>query len=307
MSEKKTDGAMRLWEAMEGVDPELLLRSEKKTEKKKVVPFARFTRAAAACFALFVIGAACWAAVHNGGKKEASNAEMSVEMRSDTSDVKNKAGAIQSVSDKMESANAANEAYEPYADEAEALEEEANPMPASATANAIESTADGELKADADAMKSLEEAVGEYTMKLKPDLSMYLRSGKNSQTDSSEGTQSGTVYSVAGYANEQAYLSDKQLEVAFNLEDPVTIEDPQVASVIYAYVSRLNLELTDDKKFNNFVTIRVYDQNRCMMDCYAISGSYATLDGLPDTYLITDEDYDYDALVTFLKDAAREE
>ncbi len=305
MSEKKTDGAMRLWEAMEGVDPELLLRSEKKTEKKKVVPFARFTRAAAACFALFVIGAACFATLHNGGKKEA-NAEMSMEARSESDGKNSKAGSSQLATDKLESTNALNEAYESYADEAEALEE-ANPMPASATANAIEATADGEPKADADAMKSLAEAVGEYTLKLKPDLSTYLRSGESNQTDSAEGTQSGTVYYVAGYANEQAYLADKQLEVAFNLENPVAIKDQQVAAVIYAYVSRLNLELTDDKKFSDFVTIRIYDQNRCMTDCYAISGKYATLNGLADTYEILDEDYDYDTLVTFLREAAREE
>lgn len=306
MSEKKTDGAMRLWEAMEGVDPELLLRSEKKTEKKKVVPFARFTRAAAACFALFVIGAACFATIHNGGKKEATNAEMSMEARSESRGKSSKADSSQLATDKMENTSAANEAYEGYVEEAEALEE-ANPMPASATANAIEATADGEPKADADAMKSLAEAVGEYTLKLKPDLSTYLRSGESNQTDSAEGTQSGTVYYVAGYANEQAYLADKQLEVAFNLENPVAIKDQQAATVIYAYVSSLDLELTDDKKFNNFVTIRIYDQNRCMTDCYAISGKYATLNGLADTYEILDEDYDYDTLVTFLKEAAREE
>ncbi|MCR5498851.1 MAG: hypothetical protein K6F31_00485 [Acetatifactor sp.] len=305
MSEKKTDGAMRLWEAMEGVDPELLLRSEKKTEKKKVVPFARFTRAAAACFALFVIGAACFATLHNGGKKEA-NAEMSMEARSESGGKNSKAGSSQLATDKLESTIALNEAYESYADEPEALEE-ANPMPASATANAIEAKADGEPKEDVDSMKSHEEAVGEYTLKLKPDLSAYLRSGESDQANSGEGTQSDTVYYVAGYANAQAYLSDKQLEVAFNLEDPVAIKDQQVAAVIYAYVSSLDLELTDDKKFNNFVTIRIYDQNRCMTDCYAISGKYATLNGLADTYEILDEDYDYDTLVTFLKEAAREE
>ena len=306
MSEKKTDGAMRLWEAMEGVDPELLLRSEKKKKIKDVVPFARFTRAAAACFALFVIGAACFATLHNGGKKEATNAEMSMEARSESGSKRSKADSSQLATDKMESTSAANEAYEGYVEEAEALEED-GPLPASATANAIEAVADGEPKADADAMKSLEEATSEYTLKLKPDLSTYLRSGESNQADSAEGAQSGTVYYKVGLSSEQAYLADKQLEVAFNLEDPIAIKDQQVAAVIYAYVSRLDLELTDDKKFSDFVTIRIYDENWCMTDCYAISGKYATLNGLADTYEILDEDYDYDALVTFLKEAAREE
>lgn len=66
MEEKRNEQAMKLYEAMSGVDPELLARSEKTEKKNKVIPFWRYAKVMAACLALFVVGSACWAAVNNG-------------------------------------------------------------------------------------------------------------------------------------------------------------------------------------------------------------------------------------------------
>ena len=66
MDEKRNEQAMKLYEAMSGVDPELLARSEKAEKKNKVIPFWRYAKVMAACLALFVVGSACWAVMHNG-------------------------------------------------------------------------------------------------------------------------------------------------------------------------------------------------------------------------------------------------
>lgn len=56
--EMKRDGAMRIFEALSSVDEELLERSE---EKKKVIPFWRYSKVMAACICLVVLGAAAFA------------------------------------------------------------------------------------------------------------------------------------------------------------------------------------------------------------------------------------------------------
>ncbi|MBP5281076.1 MAG: hypothetical protein J6Z22_01105, partial [Lachnospiraceae bacterium] len=66
MDEKRNEQAMKLYEAMSGVDPELLARSEGAGKKNKVIPFWRYAKVMAACLALFVVGSACWAVMHNG-------------------------------------------------------------------------------------------------------------------------------------------------------------------------------------------------------------------------------------------------
>lgn len=54
---EKRERAELLFEAMSGIDEELLLRSEAKQKKSRVVVFRRWAETAAACLALFVVGA----------------------------------------------------------------------------------------------------------------------------------------------------------------------------------------------------------------------------------------------------------
>lgn len=70
MSEKKMEQAARLFEALEGVDPELLARSEK---EKKIIPFQRYVRVAATFFALLVAGGLGWITLRYAGGKTASD------------------------------------------------------------------------------------------------------------------------------------------------------------------------------------------------------------------------------------------
>lgn len=57
MQSDKQDQAIRLFEALEGVDPMLLERSEK---QKKVIPIWRYGSAVAACLALVFVGMMSW-------------------------------------------------------------------------------------------------------------------------------------------------------------------------------------------------------------------------------------------------------
>ena len=75
MSDRKREQAMRLFEALGGVDPELLQRSEKKSANK-VIPFQRYARSIAACLALAVVGLLGWYTIQNAGGKRAESAEM---------------------------------------------------------------------------------------------------------------------------------------------------------------------------------------------------------------------------------------
>lgn len=300
MSEKKTDGAMRLWEAMEGVDPELLLRSEKKTEKKKVVPFARFTRAAAACLALIVVGGACWAAVHNGGRqmsKSAENAAATMETQSisQNSSVKGE-----------QAADMGGEAYATEEAHKDEYESDKTAQASSGMSNSPEAITGAQ---------SMEEAASpDYEGRLKqtlPSLKTWLTLKRNgdfqSDTVTFYNSETEGENSLSFFTQETQYLDDKQLEVAFDTQTPIIITDKVCAAIIYAYVSALEVSPTDDQSFDHFVTVRVYDQQKCMTDAYTISEKYLMLMGLPGTYEILDEDYDYDTLVTFLREAAREE
>lgn len=67
-SEKKEKQSVRLFEALGDIDPELLLRSEK---KKKVINFNRFQTMAAAFFALIVVGVSLYSVQFVGDKEAA--------------------------------------------------------------------------------------------------------------------------------------------------------------------------------------------------------------------------------------------
>ena len=73
MSEKKEGQAERLFEALNGVDPELLARSEKEKKTISFQKYAKTMKMVAACLALIVVGGTCWVTLHNGGKQDAAS------------------------------------------------------------------------------------------------------------------------------------------------------------------------------------------------------------------------------------------
>ncbi len=69
--EKKREQSMRLFEALSGISPELLARSEKKAENKVIRPWGgRFGRSIAACLAVLLVGGvSLYAVKYTGGWK----------------------------------------------------------------------------------------------------------------------------------------------------------------------------------------------------------------------------------------------
>lgn len=291
MSEKKTDGAIRLYEAMEGVDPELLARSERAGKKNSVVPFRRFTRVAAACLAMFVVGGACWVTLRNGGQQETTADSV----------MNAKVGKPENAVDEQA-----------YNDEAY-------------HAKGADNIAQAEAIGDIENFDAAEEAEWNDTKKehdLDGATEEDLAGGKTEACVRSEQLQvSGEValadkemlltYGKHGIqslnAEKESYFNDKWMEISFGAETPVRIPNHSMALAIYSYLSQLELEPVSDQSLQDFVTVRIYDARNSMTDSYHLSGRYVQLMGLPDTYEILNQDYDFEEFRTELEELVREE
>ncbi len=77
-NEKKREQSMRLFEALSGISPELLARSEKKAENKVIRPWGgRFGRTIAACLAVLLVGGvSLYAVKYTGGWKGMDSAAL---------------------------------------------------------------------------------------------------------------------------------------------------------------------------------------------------------------------------------------
>lgn len=269
MDEKRNEQAMKLYEAMSGVDPELLARSEKAGKKNKVIPFYRYARAMAACIALIVVGSACWAVLHNGGLKSATSEAPKTAMNGIVSD---------SAGNSMKS-----EATRP------AVVEE-NAVDANAEAPAADSYEDRE---------KMEECEGE------PDMACETR--EYSATSEAQSLSHDAIDNLRGKLNMQTnsdgWFADKWMEVSLNQDEPVKVNIETWARILYDYLNGLDVILVEDApEFTDYLTVLVYEQGKDeASEAFCISGDYMKLMGVEETYLIQDDEYDYYELVDFIR------
>lgn len=291
MDEKKMEGAMRLYEAMEGVDPDLLLRSEKPVKQKKIIPFQRFTRAAAACLALIVVGTACYATLRNLGSPKAESANFVSDSASSERAKSATDGAVNQKSEMIYNEAAAaienEQADAPYAEEADHR--------------------DAEATVDWSAEAAMESQTNSATSSLKQD--------DETKIDlKGEGKFYHFVSDLNGYGNDFAgadteeYFSDKYMEVQIGDETPFLMNYEQLSKATYVFFTqRVELRAVEDQTFTDYVTLRVYDRNGTVTDCFVVSGKYLQIMGRPGTFEIMDEGWDYEEYKWHLSEMAREE
>jgi len=66
---------------------------------------------------------------------------------------------------------------------------------------------------------------------------------------------------------------------------------------IYQQLSNLKYEASEDQSLENAILIYFYDQDDNMISMFAIYENYLKLNGMPDTYKIIDNNFNYDNLV----------
>ncbi len=77
------------------------------------------------------------------------------------------------------------------------------------------------------------------------------------------------------------------------------ITETDKISSMYDILKALTYENTEDVSFNDHsISIYFYDVNDNMTQAYLIYKNYLKLNGLPDTYMITNTDFDYDGFKT---------
>ncbi len=78
-----------------------------------------------------------------------------------------------------------------------------------------------------------------------------------------------------------------------------TITEADKVSSMYDILNALTYENAEDVSFNDYsINIYFYDVNDNMTQAYHIYENYLKLNGLPDTYRITNTDFDYDEFNT---------
>lgn len=282
MEEKKMQAAERLYEALGGVDPELLARSEAEN-KKKVIPFGRWAKAMAACLALVVVGGACWATMHNGLGKEANDMASSITQDAREAIGMNDESKADLAADNADSliqyeGNSASEASEEaeFADNepwAESENKASEGMPqenAAQTMNPSTDSAAGGNKYEAQPKK--------YLSLWKDEVNLDIRSG----------------------------MTSGSLEIAFGEETPVRIKSSRLAKVLYDYFCNLQTVPARDADFGDCVTVNLYDGDGNVADEFRISGPYVQRMGMEGTYEIVEEGYSYENLREALRQISEE-
>lgn len=281
MSEKKTGQAERLFEAMSGVDPELLARSEK---KKKVISFQKYAKAMkvmAACLALIVVGGTCWVTLQNGGSKTASDATAQMSATRDNGEKGKGINALQG-----ESAKAAESTVEVgRQDDAMACDNEA--------ANYYE--ADGEPREVASAMDApnvdeKEVSKGETSDSATATLQeeYFLKISK--QVDPSMLISYSAKASIEGYGKRSVESVPKSFSTA-----------------IYSWLDGLELIPAEDVTFGDYVCVQLLDEEGNVTKEIRVHDSYLQKTDLEGTFEIVDEKYDYDELRAALEAAMQAE
>lgn len=80
-------------------------------------------------------------------------------------------------------------------------------------------------------------------------------------------------------------------------DDEFTIDNYDKVFTLYNKLSNLEYKVTDDKSLNNGLLIYFYDKNGNMLKMFVIEDNYLKLDGMPDTYKIEDDNFNYNDLV----------
>ncbi|MCR5460438.1 MAG: hypothetical protein K6F51_11130 [Acetatifactor sp.] len=282
MSEKKTGQAERLFEAMSGVDPELLARSEK---KKKVIPFQKYAKAMklmAACLALIVVGGTCWATLRNGGRQTA--AEFSANADSVRKDGVSKAGDNSNKGDFAEEAQATSEtntANHYVVSENEASKDEADAYPK-------------EVAADSEAFYGDD---GQSSTKNVESSTVTAEIPKDYLLKISE--------SVDGRGVDSAFYGKVELKGKNLL--PSRKETKSYATVIYSWLDGLELMPAEDQTFEDYVSVQLIDKDGNVAKEIRVCDRYLQKTGLEGTFEIVDENYDYDELRRAVDAAAQAE
>ena len=86
------------------------------------------------------------------------------------------------------------------------------------------------------------------------------------------------------------------IEIIFENEKFKVNNSDKVYS-LYNKLSNFKYEVTEDKSLNDAISIYFYDENDNMITMFAIYENYLKLNGLPDTYKITSDDFNYNTFV----------
>ncbi|MBO4750837.1 MAG: hypothetical protein J5546_11030 [Lachnospiraceae bacterium] len=281
MSEKKTGQAERLFEAMSGVDPELLARSEK---KKKVVSFQKYAKAMkvmAACLALIVVGGTCWVTLQNGGSQKASDATAQMSATRDNGEKGKRINSLKGdVAEAAQSTSEAGKQYDSMACDNEAANYyEADDEPRE-VASAIEASNDDgkEVSKGVTSDSATATLQEEYFLKISKqvDPSMLIS------------------YSAKASIEEYGKRSEQSVTKSFS-------------TAIYSWLDGLELVPTEDVIFGDYVCVQLIDAEGNVTKEIRVHDSYLQKTDLVGTFEIVDEEYDYDELRAALEAAMQAE
>lgn len=281
----KNEKAMRLYEAMEGVDPELLARSEKKAAgQKKIIPFQRHLKAMAACIALVVVGTACWATLQNGGGKKASG-------------------------------DAASPKGANYVAASDSQRKKGGKTQMDAVPDGIQNSAN--LHGD-DAMENEAPEAGDWNAGAQTECCEAVGPQKDYEEDNktdATGNSMAKQYNLLSFRSERSLetkatmdFQNKRMEIAFGQEEAKPVKNQQLALMTYEYLKELQIGATEEKEFStDYVTIRILDEDGNVTEAFCVSGVFLKLMGLEDTYEILNNEYDYYELLEELFAITEEE
>lgn len=296
MSEKKTDQAMRLLEAMSGVDPELLARSEKagasENKKDNIIPFWHYARVAAACLAFCVAGGLCWMTVQHGGAfgQKASETPQS---SGNAASYFAPQGAAKSDGANMAADMSARDAE--TAKQAEACEE----MTIAEDANG--GPMDTEDCNEAECENSVASELAGYEGK------QAAINGDNTQGSAQEGALEAFLARL-GIGEKRSYkVTPENVSMDLNMalqlgdaEGSLALQDSMEARVLYVYLQNLELAPAEDadamRDFQAELVIQVVQDGDQVIEGYLLNGRYFRRVGDDTLYVIQNEDYDFEAL-----------
>ncbi len=338
MDEKKTDQAIRLFEALEGVDPELLARSEK---EKKIIPFRRYVRAAAMFLAVIAVGGLGIYTVRNAGQKAANESAMySAQDNMAKKSISGNAGA--SSGKGVSNGNAAGSYAEQSADEAAdwanaeaAYAEERATGAMEAEMNGLREEGEAYSDTAASAIDSRNANEADSASKEKQALSWKEYAWSGDFFKNVTGTQG-----VSEKSDADALLNafeGKGMEVELDGGNAVKIADPYVAAQLYTLINALQLEscsaetAAQKKGSGESILLSIYaaedgaDEasgaqneeksgageasgalNTGEIETFLLEGKVLTKNG-SEIYLILDEFYDFDILKNTLEEMIGEQ
>lgn len=300
MSEKKTDQAMRLFEAMEGVDPELLAKSE---QTRKIIPFGRYARIAAACFAVLMLGGIGYVAVHVGGDfghkaaTESANYSSNGGAAGFAMDVAVGDGAAYGDKSKTENADDWGGAPgETVAMHEEAMEEYNGSVDKQVSENSAASydterenagavNAPERENADTAAIQGNENAVdGKRSESLNVILKEFLNSYSVNEKDDLK--------------NKESILPLPRKQVKVVIGEEQIYEGSELAEQFSEFLQEFELEPVADgegpEEFQPQIRITIVDGDGVIS--YNLSGNYVKMDGDEKIYAVLNENYDFEEL-----------